>query len=140
MAHFSYTAEKSDGEIYKGLAEAPDRFALYDIVRREGGRLISLNELKSGMLSLKYWNAKLASIPTQEKILFARNLGSMIGAGLPLSRALVVMERQTKNPRMNAAILEIESDVRHGETLHDSLNKFPPRHRGKEYRSASCFR
>jgi type II secretory pathway component PulF len=38
MAHFTYTAEKTDGEKYQGVAEAADRFELYEIIRREGGK------------------------------------------------------------------------------------------------------
>ena len=44
MTRFGYTAEKNDGEVYKGTAEAQDRVELYNVVRREGGKIISLNE------------------------------------------------------------------------------------------------
>ena len=126
MARFTYTAEKSDGEIYKGIAQARDRFELYDIVRREGGKIISLEESgRHGFWSLAYWNSKLSSVPDYEKILFARNLGSMLGAGLSLARALSVLERQTKNARLSTIIAELSSAVRRGETLHSALALFP---------------
>ncbi|MBI5644509.1 type II secretion system F family protein [Candidatus Kaiserbacteria bacterium] len=126
MAHFSYTAEKSDGEIYRGVTEAADRFDLYQIVRREGGRIVSVSEDSiSGAWSITYWNAKFSTIKEYDKILFTRNLGAMLGAGLSLARALAVLERQTKNPRLAATIAQIASDVRHGEALHTSLAKFP---------------
>lgn len=126
MTRFTYTAEKSDGEVYKGVAEAHDRFELYDIVRREGAHIVSVEE-DSGknIWSLKYWNAKFTTIKEYDKILMSRNLGAMLSAGLSLARALAVLERQTKNPRLAAAISQISSDVRRGETLHASLAKFP---------------
>ena len=124
---FTYTAEKSDGEIYKGVADAADRFELYNIVRQEGGgKIISLEETGGGSWrSLAYWNAKLSRISEYEKILFARNLGAMLGAGLALARALAVIERQTKNLRMSQVVSQVSSDVRRGETLHQALAKFP---------------
>ena len=123
---FSYTAEKSDGEVYKGVAEAVDRFELYGIVRQEGGKIISVEETGGkGWFSISYWNAKLSRITEYEKILFARNLGAMLGAGLALARALAVIERQTKNPKMSSVISQVSSDVRRGETLHGALAKFP---------------
>lgn len=126
MAHFSYTAEKNDGEVYKGIAEASDRFELYQVVRREGGRIISVTEEKeNNWLSLNYWNSKLTTIKEYDKILMARNLGAMLTAGLALSRALSVLERQTRNPRLEAAISQVTSDVRRGDTLHESLSRFP---------------
>ncbi len=126
MARFTYTAEKSDGEVYKGVAQAADRFELYGVVRQEGGRLISVEESgDTGWMSMAYWNSFLSRISEYEKILFARNLGAMLSAGLSLARALAVIERQTKNAKMSSVVSSIASDVRRGETLHAALAKFP---------------
>lgn len=126
MAHFSYTAEKTDGEVYKGVAEAKDRFELYSVVRREGGRIISMEEEGAGGIwSMQYWNARMSRVSEYEKILLARNLGAMLSAGLPLARALAVIERQTKNAKLMEVVSQVASDVRRGETLHGALGKFP---------------
>ncbi|MEK7107043.1 MAG: hypothetical protein AAB899_02550, partial [Patescibacteria group bacterium] len=107
---FTYTAEKNDGEVYKGVAEARDRFELYEIIRREGAHIISISEeRRRGFFSFAYWNAKISSVTEYEKILFARNLGAMLGAGLSLARALSVMERQIKNPKMSNIVSELSS-------------------------------
>jgi type IV pilus assembly protein PilC len=126
MAHFTYTAEKTDGEKYQGVAEAADRFELYEIIRREGGKVITVSEeSKGGFRSMDYWNAKLVRVKEYEKILFARNLGAMLSAGLSLARALSVMERQTKNIKLKKIIAEIESSVRRGDPLHAALANSP---------------
>lgn len=125
MARFTYTAEKNDGEVYKGSADARDRFELYETIRKEGAHLLRLEESGGGssFFSMDELNRRFGRIPTQEKILFARNMGSMLQAGLPLSRVLAVIERQTKNLKFKAMIGEISGDVRHGLTLHDALQK-----------------
>ena len=126
MAKFTYTAEKPGGEVYNGVAEAADRFELYGIVRHEGAKIVSLEESGGeNIWNIRYWNAKFSRIKEYEKILFARNLGAMLSAGLALSRALAVLERQTKNPKLSAVISQIASDVRRGDTLHAALAKFP---------------
>ncbi len=126
MAHFSYTAEKNDGEVYKGVAEANDRFELYQIIRREGARVISVNEdSNTNKLSWAYWNSKFGTIKEYDKILLARNLSAMLGAGLSLARALSVIERQSKNAKLAATVSELASDVRRGDTLHVALAKYP---------------
>lgn len=126
MARFTYTAEKSDGEIYKGVAQARDRFELYNVVRGEGGRIIALSEeAKKGILDLDYWNAKLSTVKEYDKILTARNLGAMLGAGLALARALAVLERQTSNRKLASVVGEVASDVRRGESLHAAMAKYP---------------
>lgn len=126
MAHFSYTAEKSDGETYAGVADARDRFELYQIIRREGGRVVSVEEKsESGKWSMNYWNLMLTRVGEYEKILFARNLGAMLSAGLPLARALSVMQRQTKNIKLSNVLSEVESSIRRGDPLHVALSKYP---------------
>ena len=125
MVKFSYTAEKTDGEIYQGIAEARDRFELYQIIRQEGGRLLHLSDERAlGFLSLKRWDILLTRVSQQQKIIFARNVGSMLSAGLSLARALSVMERETKNPRLGMMISQIASDVRRGSQLHAAMTKF----------------
>src|SRR3989344_9606517 len=126
MARFVYTAEKTDGEVYKGVAEARDRFELYEILRKEGGRLVAMSEEGGQKIwTLSYWNSKLGTIKEYDKILFARNLGAMLAAGLALARALAVLERQMKNPKLARTVAEIAADVRRGGTLHQALAKFP---------------
>lgn len=124
MTRFTYTAEKNDGEVYNGVAEAQDRFGLYQIVRNEGAHIISVYEdHASNVWSLSYWNTRLTTVSEYEKILFARNLGTMLSAGLPLARALSVIERQTKNLKMSSTVAQISSDVRRGDALHAALEK-----------------
>ena len=126
MGRFAYTAEKVGGEVYKGVAEATDRFELYQIVRREGGKIISLTEeARRDIFSLSYWNAKMGRVKEHDKIILARNLGAMISAGLSLARALAVLQRQTKNPKLSEVIDGIANDVRRGTSFHDALGKFP---------------
>jgi type IV pilus assembly protein PilC len=126
VTKFTYTAEKSDGEVYKGVAEAADRFELYTVVRREGGKILSVGEDTSGnMLSIAYWNNKFSTVKEYDRILTARNLGAMLGAGLSLARALAILERQTKNPKLSSVLSQVGSDVRRGDTLHTALAKYP---------------
>jgi len=126
VARFNYTAEKTGGEMYTGVVEARDRFELYSIIRREGGRVVSVAEESAHpWLNFSYWNSKLTNVKEYDKVLFARNLGAMLSAGLSLARALSVMERQSKNPKLALIVMQVASDVRRGSTLHDAFAKFP---------------
>src|SRR3989344_3255616 len=120
MSRFTYTAEKAGGEIYTGIAEAQDRFELYSIVRKEGGRIVSMQEEGAGWFSLKHLNATFSTVKEYDKVLFARNLGAMLSAGLALARALAVLERQTKNVRLASGIGEGLSEGRRGAALHEA--------------------
>ncbi len=125
MVEFSYVAEK-DGARYNGTLDVPDRFSVYQKVRDEGGKIISISTAGDGwQATFRKWSSILSSVGPYEKVIFARTLASMLTAGLPLSRALSISERQTSNDKLKAVLSSVGEDVRKGATFHDSLSKFP---------------
>lgn len=125
---FKYKAQKADGEVYEGEREAPDKFVLYNDFKKEGGILLSAKEIKKS----KKWDFKhlvdrifYGSVSMHDKIIFAKNLGAMIEAGLPLSRALVVLEKQIRSKRLRAVINEIGELVKTGHSLSGAMTEFP---------------
>ena len=126
MAHFTYTAKHPGGETYTGETEAADHYELYKMIRDGGGEIVSYKETKKGgMKSLNINLSLFKGIKTQEKIVFARNLGAMIQAGLAASRALSVMERQTKNQALKKIIVALNEDISKGKTLADAMASYP---------------
>jgi type IV pilus assembly protein PilC len=126
MAHFTYTAKNSMGEIYQGDMNAVDHYELYRLIKDTGGEIVSYKESKKG--SLKNINLSLpflSGVKMQEKIIFARNLGAMIQAGLAASRALSVMERQTKNAALKKIIISLNDSISKGKTLADAMSAYP---------------
>ncbi|MDO8583881.1 MAG: type II secretion system F family protein, partial [bacterium] len=87
-------------------------------------------EITKGSFNMDRINALLSRVSLREKILFARNMGTMIEAGLALSRALQVFLKQTKNPKFHQVLQAIVDDVNKGSALSDALEKssdvFPP--------------
>lgn len=134
MAHFIYKAKKSSGEIYKGERDANDRFDLYKILKQSGEEVIEVKEKRGvNLVSKSNLNISLPflnQIKAQEKINFARNLGSMITAGLSMSRALTVIERQSKNKKFKKVVNDIQENITKGKTLSESMaahqNVFSP--------------
>lgn len=126
MAKFTYTAERPSGETYRGEAQATDRFELYEMLHRDGEKLVAIEEQKkTNIFSWSYWNAKFSTVPEQEKILFARNLSAMLTAGLPLMRALSVLGRQTRNAKFTALLSNLAAAVRRGSSLTEALSEHP---------------
>lgn len=127
MPHFTYKAKKTGGEIYKGERDAKDRFDLYKILKESGEEVIDFKEKGQNGSTSKGFNIDLPflhSVKTQEKINFARNLGSMITAGLSMSRALAVMERQTRNKEMKKILASLQTSISEGKTLSDSMRSY----------------
>lgn len=127
MPHFTYKAKKTGGEIYKGERDAKDRFDLYKILKESGEEVINFKEKGQDGSVSKGFNIDLPflhSVKAQEKINFARNLGSMITAGLSMSRALAVMERQTRNKEMKKILSSLQTSISEGKTLSDSMRSY----------------
>jgi type IV pilus assembly protein PilC len=125
MSHFIYKAKKASGEIYKGEHDAADRYELYKILREGGEEVVDVREAKS--VNLKTFSFSLPFLHTvkaQEKITFARNLGAMITAGLSMTRALAVMERQTRNKEMIKILSALQVGVGEGKTLSEAMGNY----------------
>lgn len=64
-------------------------------------------------------------ITTKDRVVFTRQLATLIGAGLPLAQSLRTVQEQTTNKRMQEIVQEIISDVEGGKSLSDSFAKHP---------------
>ncbi|MBV9349750.1 MAG: type II secretion system F family protein [Patescibacteria group bacterium] len=121
---FRLTAVTKDGDTYNEELDVSDRFAAYRDIRARGDRVISLSEERQGRFSFSILTNAFGSVKLDEKVVVARNLAAMLEAGLTTSRALSVMERQSKNPRMKAILNSIIADVKKGNTFSGALSKF----------------
>ena len=124
MAQFKYQAKNKAGETYERSVEAADRFALYKIIREEGGTVVVIHEAQSIFPALTFSFGRIFNrVKTQEKITVAKNLGKMIEAGLPVVRALTVMSKQSKNKALQTLLTGLETDVKAGATLSEAMGK-----------------
>ncbi len=128
MANFTYTGEDQSGNKVTETVSAEDRFAVYDIARTAGHKITSIKTAGGGLgkfLNVEKINYYLNRVKADELVMMTRNLGSMLKAGLTITRALSVMERQSTNPKLKGVIRKIVSDINKGEQFYVSLKGFP---------------
>jgi type II secretory pathway component PulF len=136
MARFQFRARDRNSVEQSGLREANDRFELARFLRAEGLLLLEAHEINptgTGTPASKGLrssvsidiNKYIRRVSLSDKIVFSKNLGVMIGAGLPLTRALDALSRESHNPKFKVAILDIEDQIRQGKTFAESLNRHP---------------
>jgi len=85
----------------------------------------SQKDASSFTTSANDWLAKFQRIPASEKIFFAQHLALMIKTGLPLTKGLEALAKQTKNRRFQKIIFNISRDINKGGTLANGLKKYP---------------
>ena len=125
MPQYKYKAINTEGKEYEGVKEAPDKFALYRDVKKEGGQVTSATEQKKNeFFSLSFDSLFKGKVKQHDKIVFARNLSSMIEAGLPITRAISIMQRQSKG-ELKKVLIRLEEEISKGVTLSESMKLFP---------------
>jgi type IV pilus assembly protein PilC len=123
---FTVTLKKEDGAEEKRVVEAASRFDVYAQMEKEALTVVSLTEGGGGIGVPSWLNIKLTSgIKTEERITFAKNLSAMLGAGLTLSRALSVIERQAGGKGLKEIVTTLEARVKKGDAFHEALAEHP---------------
>lgn len=122
---FSYKAIRADGGAYESTVEAADRFAVYKDLHAKGEAVVWVHE-KSAKGSLKKaLDLSWGGIKAADRVLFAKNLSAMLRAGLPLARALGVLEKQVKGKEWMKIFAAIQEDLAKGTPFSASLAAFP---------------
>lgn len=123
MKKYNYEARDSaSNKIVKSVVQAESENAAAKLLTTQGfvPLKIELQDDKTGFF------AKLSGrITTKDKVVFTRQLATLIGAGLPLAQSLRTVQEQTTNKRMQEIVQEIISDVEGGKSLSDSFAKHP---------------
>lgn len=124
MAKFNVRTVDADGKPHDEVMDAVDQASLYNEIREKNLTLISVEPLKAK----PKWSMDIplfGNIKFHDKITFTKNLSSMIDAGLPLSRALAVIEKQTRHKKFKSVITALIASVSQGHTLSDSMLQYP---------------
>lgn len=122
---FTYYAKKISGEETKGEMEARDRFELARFLRQQGYTLVSFKEKKEKQkFNFVFGGLGLMRVSISDKMIFSRNLGVMISAGLPLTRALEILGRQTKNKKFKKILLALMEGVQKGTSLSEAMKNY----------------
>ncbi len=120
---FAYTAINKEGTKYTATLDVADKSAFYQEFKKIGDVLVSVKDAKDGKgaFSLSF----MKKIKTIERITFARNVGNMLEAGLSLSRAINVIERQSTNPKMAEVCRALNGAIAAGKSFNEALASRP---------------
>lgn len=120
---FTYTAINKEGKKYTNILDVADKSVFYQEFKKTGDTLVTVQETKAkkGGFELTFFTR----IKTMDKIIFAKNVANMLDAGLSLSRAINVIERQSSNSKMKTVCRSLNSSISAGKSFHESLLVHP---------------
>lgn len=123
MKKFNYEArDKASSSVVKSMVQADSESAAAKVLIEQGLMPLDIKEIDENGSVL----AKLSGrITTKDRIIFLRQLSTLIGAGLPLSQSMRTVLEQTSNKQMQSVVEEVIADVEGGRTLSDAFGKHP---------------
>jgi len=129
MPEFSYRAIKGTGELVQGTLVAETEPALVAQLRRMGCMPIHVSA-KDGATGVSWSFFKRGGTSSSDRLHFARQLATLVRAGVPLDRSLSLCRDLAEKPALGAVIGATLKELRSGQSLANSLAAnprfFPP--------------
>ena len=123
MKKFSYEAkDQATNKVVKATLQAESESAAARLLVKQG--FVPLN-IKENLGDGSTFSKLRGRITTKDKVVFTRQLATLIGAGLPLSQSLHTVTEQTQNKQLQSVIEEISANVEGGRSLSESFAKHP---------------
>lgn len=120
MLNFSYEAKNAKtGKTVKANVEAENEQAAAKLIRAEGLTPLNIKVEKSAT------GSRFGRIKSKDKVLFSRQLSTLINAGLPLVQSLRSVSNQTTKKPFQVIINQVITDVEAGTAFSVALEKFP---------------
>ncbi len=120
MKRYNYKArEKETGKAVKGTIQAENEQIAGRLLIEQGYIPDTVVEEGTGLFGGK------GHVTTKDRIMFTRQLSTLIGAGLPLATSLRTVASQTQAKSMKVIVEEILTNVESGRTLYDSFAQYP---------------
>lgn len=123
MLTFEYTAKDAkSGKTVKARVQAQSQGAAAKLLAAQGLSPVEIHPVgqKGGLLSRK--NNRIRS---KDRVLFARQLSTLINAGLPLTQSLRTVAEQSQSKALAAIISEVIANVEGGTAFAAALSKHP---------------
>jgi type IV pilus assembly protein PilC len=117
---FPYVWEGTDkkGKRIKGKMLAASEAAVKADLRRQGVLAKSVRKESQLFKSGK-------KVTTEDIALFARQLATMLQAGIPMVQCFDIIGNGHDKPSMQKLVLSIKADIESGTSLHEALSKHP---------------
>lgn len=124
MLTFKYTARNpATGQKVKSEVQAESVQSASKIISQQGLAPLDIQPVEGGTTGALAEFRK--RVKTKDKVLFSRQLATLINAGLPLVQSLRNVEEQTSSKPFKVVIANIISDVEAGSTLSAAMARYP---------------
>lgn len=122
MIEFKYTArDPATGKKITGTMQADSEGTVSKYVEEQGYSMLDIKSNNSGGITNIFKNR----VKTKDKVIFSRQLATLINAGLPLVQSMRSVQKQTKNKYFQSVVAEVISSIEGGKSFSESLMMYP---------------
>jgi type IV pilus assembly protein PilC len=124
MLTFTYTAHRTEtNDMVKAEVQAENERAAAKLLMAQGLFPVSIDVKGEGGILSKSGLGQ--HVGTKDRVIFTRQLSTLINAGLPLTQSLRTVTEQIQNPTLHNVVTEVVTSVESGVTLSQSFARFP---------------
>lgn len=121
MKQYTYEArDNKTSKVVKSSVQAESEHSAAKLLIEQGFTPLNIKESSQSEGLFGRFSNRITS---KDKVVFLRQLATLIGAGLPLSQSLRTVAEQTQNTRMQDVVQSIIADVEGGHSLSDAFAK-----------------
>jgi type II secretory pathway component PulF len=125
MPVFTYEAIEPSGSRTAGKVSARNRAAALDEVAQKGLVPVSVDEDRAGEPVARAARSTGGRVPQNAVETFSRELANLLAAGVPITRGLSILRRESSNPAARAQWSAIFDDVSGGMPLAEAMARWP---------------
>ena len=126
MAAFQYLVLDASGKQQKGVMEADSARQLRQLLRDQGLMPMEVSPATEKSLGISSFDFSFTRrLSALDRVLFTRQLSTLIASSLPIEEALGAVAQQTEKQHVTALIMGIRSRVLEGYSLAASLREYP---------------
>ncbi len=122
MPEYSYRARTRLGRVTKGTVKAASPERASEMLAEHGLVPLEIQDVRE----LAFWkrDIKFGGVRTRDRAIFARELATMIEAGIPILQALRILGQQTDSARLADILRNVSYEVEGGSLLSNALEKY----------------
>jgi len=126
---FTYRAADRQGRTIEGVMEAADARGVVERLQRDAYFPVKVSPQaeRRSALGISLPGLGRGRVSRRDVLTFTHQLGTLVEAGLPLDRALVILEDLAPNPRLRAITTDLLKGIRGGSSLAEAMAKHQPR-------------
>ncbi|MCH8106568.1 MAG: type II secretion system F family protein [Proteobacteria bacterium] len=127
MPNFTYRGRGRHGELIDGEIEGANNSAVASLLMDRGITPITIDEKKAQIDIIDAINEKfdLYKVSIEELLMFSRQMGALIKAGIPITRAIGGILESIQNPLMIKSLRDIQEQLESGRSLSIACARHP---------------